>query len=200
MFKSLKVSHKIVLIIVAVAAPLVAATLFATVKGFNKDINFAEQELKGNIFQRPLAALLDALPQHQWLAEAATGGDRAAKDLLTAKQGEIDRMFANLETANAKYGVDLQFTEEGLAKRKRQNMDPRSVRASWQKLKQQLPQLKAEESAEQHKQLITAIRTMITHAGDTSNLILDPDLDSYYTMDATLGAIPQTQDRLAAIV
>lgn len=200
MFKSLKVSHKIVLIIVAVAAPLVAATLFATVKGFNKDINFAEQELKGNIFQRPLAALLDTLPQHQWLAEAAAGGDRAAKDQLATKQAEIDRLFANLEAANVKYGVDLQFTEEGLAKRKRQNMDPRSVKASWQKLKQQVSQLKAEESAEQHKQLIAAVRTMITHVGDTSNLILDPDLDSYYAMDAAVIAIPQTQDRLAAIV
>jgi methyl-accepting chemotaxis protein len=200
MFKNLKVSHKIVLIIVAVAAPLVAATLFATVKGFNKDINFAEQELKGNIFQRPLAALLDALPQHQWLAEAAAGGDRAAKDLLAAKQGEIDRIFTNLDAANAKYGADLQFTEEGLAKRKRQNMDPRSVKSSWQKLKQQLPQLKIEDSAEQHKQLIAAVRTMTTHAGDISNLILDPDLDSYYTMDASLIAIPQTQDRLAAII
>jgi hypothetical protein len=33
--------------------------------------------------------------------------------------------------------------------------------------------------------------------GDTSNLILDPDLDSYYLMDVTLLALPQTQDRLA---
>ena len=41
MFKNLKVAHKIVLIVVAVALPLIAATLFATIKGFNKDINFA---------------------------------------------------------------------------------------------------------------------------------------------------------------
>ena len=40
---------------------------------------------------------------------------------------------------------------------------------------------------------------MITHAGDTSGLILDPDLDSYYLMDATLVGLPQTQDRLASI-
>src|SRR5205085_10570692 len=32
-----------------------------------------------------------------------------------------------------------------------------------------------------------------------SNLILDPDLDSYYLMDATLVALPQTQDRLAVL-
>ena len=37
---------------------------------------------------------------------------------------------------------------------------------------------------------------MITHMGDTSNLILDPDLDSYYLMDVTLLAVPQLMDRL----
>src|SRR5262249_28339404 len=40
----------------------------------------------------------------------------------------------------------------------------------------------------------------ITHAGDTSNLILDPDLDSYYLMDATLLALPAAQDRIAAVM
>ena len=40
---------------------------------------------------------------------------------------------------------------------------------------------------------------MITHAGDMSNLILDPDLDSRYLMDATLLGLPQTQDRLATV-
>src|SRR5256886_10844306 len=43
------------------------------------------------------------------------------------------------------------------------------------------------------------VRTIIMHAGDTSNLILDPDLDSYYLMDATLVTLPQTQDRLGVI-
>jgi methyl-accepting chemotaxis protein len=200
MFKNLKVSTRIAVIIAAVALPLIGATLFATVKGFNKDINFAAQETKGNLFQRPLQALLDALPQHQWLAAAAAAaGDRKANEALSAKQVEIDRIFADLEVANTKVGVDLQFTDEGLAKRKRQNLDPRSVKASWQKLKQQLATLKPEESADQHKALVAAVRTMITHSGDTSNLILDPDLDSYYLMDITLLALPQTQDRLGNI-
>ena len=35
------------------------------------------------------------------------------------------------------------------------------------------------------------------HVGDTSNLILDPDLDSYYVMDAILLKLPQSQDLLA---
>jgi two-component system chemotaxis sensor kinase CheA len=40
---------------------------------------------------------------------------------------------------------------------------------------------------------------MITHSGDTSNLILDPDLDSYYLMDVTLLTLPQMEERLQQI-
>ena len=200
MLKKIKVSYKIVLMICAVALPLVAATLFATIKGFNKDINFALQEKKGSVFQRPLAALLDALPQHQWLVESAKAGAGAAARLAVSdKEVEIDRMFTELEMANAKYGVDLQFTDEGLAKRKRQGNDPHTVKAAWQKLRDAQNTISPAESAQQHKQLIASVRTMITHAGDTSNLILDPDLDSYYLMDATLVTLPQTQDRLGVI-
>src|SRR6185436_17618444 len=44
--------------------------------------------------------------------------------------------------------------------------------------------------------IIEHVRTKITHAGDASNLILDPDLDSYYLMDATLLALPQMEERI----
>ncbi|MBI5801864.1 MAG: methyl-accepting chemotaxis protein [Verrucomicrobia bacterium] len=37
---------------------------------------------------------------------------------------------------------------------------------------------------------------MISHCGDTSNLILDPDLDSYYLMDASLLKLPHGQEHL----
>jgi len=47
--------------------------------------------------------------------------------------------------------------------------------------------------------MVGHVRMAITHSGDTSNLILDPDLDSYYLMDIALCALPQTQDRLGNI-
>jgi methyl-accepting chemotaxis protein len=38
---------------------------------------------------------------------------------------------------------------------------------------------------------------LIAHVGDTSNLILDPDLDTYYTMDAVLSRLPEGLESLA---
>src|SRR4029450_13077956 len=40
---------------------------------------------------------------------------------------------------------------------------------------------------------------LIAHVGDSSNLILDPELDSYYMMDAVVIRLPALSDQLRAI-
>ncbi len=40
---------------------------------------------------------------------------------------------------------------------------------------------------------------LLAHAGDTSNLILDPNLDSYYLMDAVVTRLPGLAEQLAAV-
>jgi methyl-accepting chemotaxis protein len=44
-----------------------------------------------------------------------------------------------------------------------------------------------------------AVRDLISKVADGSNLTLDPDLDSYYVMDATTGKIPDLTDRLFSL-
>ena len=44
-----------------------------------------------------------------------------------------------------------------------------------------------------------ALRALIARVGDKSNLILDPDLDSYYVMDLVLIKLPDLVDRAAAM-
>jgi len=189
MLKKLKVSHKLMLLIGAVALPLTGWTIYATINGVSREIQLAKQEQRGNAFQRPLAALLDALPQHQWLAQAVARGDQAAKTQLLEKEVQIDQHFADLDAVNTRYGADLKFAG--------QDLGPRTVKAEWQSLKQSAPT--GAESAAQHAKLIASVRGLIRHAGETSHLILDPDLDSNHLMDVTLLALPQTQDRLAVV-
>src|SRR6185295_16480656 len=172
--------------------------LYLFITGINENIQFARLEKKGNEYQRPLEKLLELIPQHRTLAQRARHGE-TVQELLGKKQSQIDAAFDALQIVDARIGLQLQFTQEGLAKRKREHCRVDRVRKEWQDLKSSLAQLKPEICAEQHLHLIADVRMMITHAGDLSNLILDPDLDSYYLMDVTLLALPQTQDRLAVI-
>ena len=60
--------------------------------------------------------------------------------------------------------------------------------------------LPADERDQLYLQLISRICAMIAHAGEKSNLILDPELDSYYLIDVTLMTLPEAQDRLARVM
>ena len=198
-FSRLKVSQKLMLIGIFFILPdSLMFCLFIT--GINQNIEFARLEKKGIEYQRPLEDLLELIPEHQRLAQHPRPDDQQSLYLLATKQAQIEAAFDRLAVIDDEHGVALQFTDEGLAKRKREHCRIRTVRQEWQDLKTQLAQLSPAVCAMQHRHLVADVRTMITHAGDLSNLILDPDLDSYYLMDATLVALPQAQDRLANIM
>src|SRR5262249_1842336 len=140
------------------------------------------------------------IPRHGRLVRRSLQGSRDVQGDLKSTAAEIDAAFGELEAADAAVGVALQFTDEGLGKRQRQHVRVATVPGEGEQPKSETDRLDATRSEERHGHLVEDVRTMITHAGDTSNLILDPDLDSYYLMDITLLALPQTQARLAAII
>jgi hypothetical protein len=172
----------------------IAVLLYFVVTNINYDIRFTDLELAGNRYQRPLESLLDDVEQHR---QAVRAGRPDAKQIA----GRVAAAVERLVEVDRRDGVELQFTPEGLAKRNRQDFTASRVRQQWQGVEAATSkETPAADLDKQYDELTLAIRGMIAHAGDTSNLILDPDLDSYYLMDVTLLALPQSQDRLGQIV
>ena len=198
-FKHLKVAQKLMLISIFFVMPD-SVMLFLFITAINDSIHFAEMEQKGNQYQRPLEELLELIPQHGELTQRTPGAEPNLQEAIAKKAADIDAAFYELEKVNSRLGVELQFTDEGLAKRHRERYRVENLKAEWKELKSPPGSTNSAEREEKYMHLIADVRTMITHAGDTSNLILDPDLDSYYLMDATLLALPQTQDRIAAVM
>lgn len=155
------------------------------------NVTFAEQEMRGNEYQRALMPLLYNINQLEVLH--MENQDRKA---ITSK---IDDGFKTLEAAQEKLGEALQFTEQGLSSRGRIHLKLETVMDKWKNLKLQTLQNFGDKSDEAYKALLADIRGMIAHVGDMSNLSLDPDLDSYYLMDTTLIVLPQTIDRMSQV-
>ncbi len=193
-----RLSQKLTVISLSFSLPI-AVLLYFVVDGINYDIRFSTLEMYGNRYQRPLESLLEHIPEHKFLAHRMLEGDANLESRLRSEQAKIDEAITALQTVDQTLGTELQFTEAGLSKRKRETAKAGLLSNAWNSLKGTYATLSPEASDEQHQHVIETIRAMISHAGDTSNLILDPDLDSYYLMDITLLALPQTQDRLAAI-
>lgn len=180
-----QLATRLSLLVAIFATPLTAIIIWLIVGGINETIKFAQWETKGNAFQRPLERLLDAIPRRE-----AAGHLNADLKPIDA---EINAAFADLDRVIAEHGEALQFTQAGLESRKRGQLMLPLVLERWKKVV-------SAPTAEGYDAMVNDVRGMITHSGDTSNLILDPDLDSYYLMDVTLLALPQMQARLATMM
>ncbi|MFN7915308.1 MAG: methyl-accepting chemotaxis protein [Vicinamibacterales bacterium] len=184
------VSRRLLLIAVSFSVP-VAVMLWLIVTGMNQDIAFARAEREGVQYLAPLSALLDGISAHQVADDEPAEAAKAA--------AAIDKALGELDAVQSELGESLQFTPEGLAKRHREHFSPATLRSEWTALEAGWTGLSAAENDARHEHLIEDVRGMIAHAGDTSNLILDPDLDSYYVMDAVVVGLPGAQARLGRV-
>jgi methyl-accepting chemotaxis protein len=104
----------------------------------------------------------------------------------------VSEELARFRETDGRLAESLKTTREGLAARKRENLLPNAVRARWETVVATSP---AEREAATEA-FVGDVRALIAHVGDTSNLILDPDLDTYYAMDAALLRIPQALEQI----
>lgn len=160
--------------------------LYLTVSSYQKDIQFSSQELSGLIYLKPLIQLIDVTSERKLLLE---NGKAASSTEIQNMDDLLKKAVTELEEAQASVGESLQFTPEGLKQRSRESYTVANIKSKLNELN----------SSAHHQKLIDDLRVMISHAGDTSNLVLDPDLDTYYLMDIVLFALPQNKDRLQQI-
>ncbi|OHE73309.1 MAG: hypothetical protein A2007_01290 [Verrucomicrobia bacterium GWC2_42_7] len=192
MFRGLKISHKLTILIISFALPVVILLYFLT-KGTQEQIDFAQLELKGNEALKILVPLYkDAL---NYRRVALCDRDNAK---LKGIADNISVELQSLDVFCQKSGDLLQINKEGLGKRNRLQLLPETF------VKNGKVVISGQEGDSSLKKnldsFVDDIGVFITHVGDTSNLILDPDLDSYYLMDATLCAWPIVEKCLADIL
>lgn len=158
------------------------------------NIDFGSKESIGIAYQRPLQSLLESISWHRIYSYRQAHGEPDSGSKLKELESKIASDFELLEKVDSEIGATLEFTSDGLSKRHREGNSLADIKKIWTAIKNE------KNSDESHLKLISSLRVMINHLGDTSNLVLDPDLDSYYLMDMTLIALPQVQDRLQEII
>lgn len=190
---SLKIRARLLLIMLAFMVPIGVLAYQLNAK-LGEAINFSEQESKGTAFIKPMVVLLNAVADYQIAYVQKQAGYSAADAELASNAADIAKAIQALEAMAPTIGADLDFTDEGFAKRKQKNVSVANLKKKWEAVKEN-PKATNADFAE----VMDHIMTMIKHAGDTSNLILDGDLDTYYLMDAAIVALPATLNELAKI-
>lgn len=193
-FLKLSVGSKIAAVGAVSAVPISLLATFMIVSLIRDQVEFGRKEVLGNEFLRPLVTLQNLLWEQRSLVRKRVAGEAAAADRLEQVGRGLDEAASRLGEVNGRLGASLQFGEADLAKSHREAAHPARIVSLVKSLRSS-----AVENAEAYDRLHEAIRMAIVHAGDKSNLILDPDLDSYYLMDAVLAAIPQVIDRVGRL-
>ncbi|MEO8183880.1 MAG: HAMP domain-containing protein [Deltaproteobacteria bacterium] len=187
--------RKLLAVCLAFGLPIAVMSVLMTQAKLG-EIEFAEKERMGDALQRPLQDLMQHLGRHERLWDEGSGAGAPAPE-LDAERAAVVAALAALRAADQRYGQELQFTPEGLGLRGREQFTVQNLERKWQELGSIVAG--SLNRGADSRGIIEHVRTMITHAGDASNLILDPDLDSYYLMDATLLALPQMEERIQEV-
>jgi PAS domain S-box-containing protein len=145
-----------------------------------ENVDFSSKELLGTEYITPMRQLLEFVPQHRGMTNAFLSGDRSFESkILQTRQG-IDKIFNEAFAVDSRIGAALDTTSY-----------LKDLQNQWNTIKSSAFSMEPQDSFQRHSKLIADIQALIVHAGDTSNLILDPDLDSYYSMDLVINKIPQ---------
>ncbi len=164
--------QQIIILYLLLAAPLAVAMGFVFM-GFLRGLGTAGAELAGNAYNGYLIGIM---------AEAARGD---GKD-----PAKLQSRLAAFEAGTSEYLELLQLSGPALAAKDTHGAAPAEItRIATQQLS----------DARGRLALMTAIRTLIGHVGDASQLILDPEFDSYYLMDTTVLSLPAAMELLLTL-
>ena len=177
--------QKFTLIIILFTIP-VGYALFSFTAQIDRSIAFSEKEISGVHYLFPVGILLQDLQQHRDMGSVYLRGDTSFLPLLEEKENKIKEDLVLINVKDQEFGKELRTTESLSA-----------IQKKWASLEKNYAQLTLKESVRQHTELISDVFVLIRYIGDISNLILDPDLDTYYLMNTVVNTLPDLSENLS---
>ncbi|HTT07899.1 MAG TPA: methyl-accepting chemotaxis protein [Gammaproteobacteria bacterium] len=183
----MKLAQKLALMVVILMVPAVYL-IYLLVEEKDVTINMTRQEITGTEYLKPVYGLLEHVMEHRGMTNLLLGGDTGISASAEEKRQAINNDMQTVAAAEALYGRSLKTSERWT-----------SVKNDWDNLKDQGQGLTREESFKRHTTLITDIIALITQVGDTSNLVLDQELDGSYLMTTVVSKMPSLLETIEAL-
>ncbi len=180
--KGLKVSQKLALIVIMMFV-IVGGLLGTLYSSEMKQIEFRDQERKGVEVIQSLRGLAEHLPKHRGMGNAFLNGDSSFRGKIDQVEKRIADDFGKAAQTATQVSRVLVVEDE-----------LQQLEKGWQYLKGDWNKQSAAESFASHTRLIGELLDFVVLIGDRSNLILDPDLDTFYLIDVMVNRGLQLAD------
>lgn len=187
LLENISLKSKLAIIIVSLLTPIfVLGYLLISEKTIA--IEFAQKEIHGVSYMRPVRSVLQHVTEHRGMVNAYLNGDTSFHDQIIAERSAIAEDIKAVDAMENQHGTLLDSSAEW-----------RAIKTDWQNLAGSSLNAEAKDSFVRHTALAEKIIGLIARVGDTSNLILDPDLDSYYLMDLVVLKLPTLLEELGLL-
>ena len=196
----LRISRKILISSLVFALPILVL-LYFMVTGFYDTIRFSRQEMWGMQILAPLERLSELLSEHQLLVRLSIEGNTGLEGRINSNSESIEKAFSDLLREGARLEKVLQIDENRMKASGIERAYYRNIYKSWQELHSSWKSLdNAIQNDARHEMVLQPIDALVKRIGDTSNMILDPDLCTTYLIDVGLTTLPRTQERLSTFM
>ena len=163
--------------------PLGLVTFFL-VSELNDRIAFSAKEQLGNEYLRPVQQFASDLRDHRGLTWARADQQNTPEELRRVDE-RLQRDIQDIDAADRKLGETLRTTPLWTA-----------IKGKYRTLQGSSITSPSVDPDNRHTALIADLIALKSQVGDQSNLILDPDLDSYYLMELTVNRLPQLTEQI----
>ncbi|WED22959.1 bacteriohemerythrin [Vibrio sp. JC009] len=166
--------------------PLIITNLILWSK-LDAEITFFEKERVGVEYLPVLRQLSANMAGHRGTTQGLMNGDESFRPKVLARKQVVDKYFTELFSA-----------DEGLGKKLDSESGSKKLHEKWSAIKNDTS-LSAKENFAEHTRLITDVLNHMQHIANESNLILDPELDSYYLMDSIVSVLPSLAESMGQV-
>ena len=181
---------KFIGIFLTVAIPMLIGS-YQLVSPINAEIAFLKDEQAGLAYIKSVRQPIEHIQQHRGMVAAYLGGETDFHGRITKKRSTVDNKLAELKQMNNKLGGQFD-TGSAIGDIERQ----------WNNIKTNSLNMTAAASVKAHTTLIAGLLSLTEKVADSSQITLDPALDSYYmgnTLVVTLPNLMETMGQTRAV-
>jgi methyl-accepting chemotaxis protein len=185
LFRRLQFQSKAAIVSLTFLVPILvlAVSLAGTTQ---ETIDFAAKERAGVVTLRALMPVFQGVLEVRNATRANLGGFNASADYTQARQS-TDQAIAALKKTVAEAGDPVGIGDKVL-----------KLEGAW------LSTAQSKAGVDTHGRTVfgpvsEALQEILTKVGDDSNLVLDPDVDSFYLVNAMVLALPDAADNLGQV-
>ncbi|MBK9966974.1 MAG: methyl-accepting chemotaxis protein [Holophagales bacterium] len=190
-FGRLPIAHRLLLSSVAFGVPIAALVSFGFFE-VQARLDDTRREKLGVRLSGPLCELSERLSRLTRIAGRASGEDRGGPAAREKAAADVEAAFNALRDPAARDAANrLGLVDESQADL------VEDLRAEWRKVSAAWAEGNTGRVERTNLVLGEGIAVQLRRVRDSSHLVLDPALDSYYLMDATLRALPAVEARIA---